>query len=139
MARVSATAYTLALLGLIPFVFCAFAVATGRFGGSAWFVPLATYGAIILSFLGGARWGREMASDAARPVELILSNLPAVVAWVGFLPGIDPALRLHWLAGGLIAVWLWDVMDAPDWYRALRSVATAGAVICLILGARLVG
>lgn len=139
MSRVSRTAWSLALLGMTPFVFCAFAVATVQFGGSVWLTPLAAYGAIILSFLGGARWGREMASHAARPVELILSNLPAVVAWVGFLPGVDPALRLHWLAGGLIAVWLWDVTDAPGWYRALRSVATAGAVICLMLGARLAG
>lgn len=136
MDRARTIAWGLALAGLLPFVGCAAGVAVGSRESDAWLTALIAYGAVILSFLGGARWGAELADPSPRPSTLILSNLPALVAWAA-LPPLDlpgPA-RLTLLALGLTLMWLWDRDRSPSWYPALRTVATLGAVASLILAA----
>lgn len=131
MRNVRIVAWALALAGLIPFLGCAALFVLRPETGDLWVGPLAAYGAIILSFLGGARWGRALAEPQPRVGTLILSNLPAVAAWLTFLPSVSAALQVGVLMVGLIAMLAWDWNSAPGWYRALRLTATVGAVLSL--------
>lgn len=136
MDRAKATAWGLALAGLVPFAGCAIMVATGAGDREVWLAALIAYAAVILSFLGGTRWGAELAGSSPQPATLILSNLPAIVAWVALLPLALPGqTRLALLALGLSLLWLWDRSRPPSWYPALRTTATVGAVLSLVLAA----
>jgi hypothetical protein len=69
-------------LGLIPFlglpiIWCAIAAVSGLAGT----VPIA-YGALILSFLGGARWGLAVAHRGPRALKISLAMLPTLVALI---------------------------------------------------------
>ncbi|MEQ7156021.1 DUF3429 domain-containing protein [Brevundimonas aurifodinae] len=134
MDRGKTTAWGLALAGLIPFGGCAAVVAAGGPNADAWLSALIAYGAVILSFLGGTRWGAALSSGAPDPTTLILSNLPALAAWAALLPvDLPHPVRLTLLAIGLSLMWLWDRRRPPAWYPALRTTATVGAVLSLIL------
>jgi len=133
----------LTLAGLIPFAGLAGAVLLGLHpAGLAPSPALAAYGACILSFLGGARWGLALADrerlDAA---EYAAATLPSLIGWGAILsPGISVQISLAVLAAGLAAMWAWDIRTvtargAPAWYPRLRSLASAGAVASLALAA----
>lgn len=132
MDRGRRTAWALALAGLIPFLGCAAMVATRGAQAEMWLGALIAYGAVILSFLGGTRWGAALAGGQADPATLILSNLPALAAWTALLPMEAPqAARLGLLSAGLALMWLWDRRRGPAWYPALRTTATLGALMSL--------
>lgn len=137
-SAIPSTALALGLAGLIPFI--AGAV-------SPW-VPLPAlspenglrlviaYGAIILSFLGGIRWGTAIGPyDTRRQgLELSASVLGSLAGLAAvFLPQV-PALTL--LIAGFLMQGLWDVTSVeagrlPQWFGKLRMLLTAGAVISL--------
>ena len=133
-------AWALGLAGLVPFFGAAAALWVGpeTLRGAA-LLSLQAYAAAILSFLGGARWGLEVGRDAGpRPVSLAFSVLPALAAWlllVGNLK-ISPALQLAGFGACLLAAGVWDARAAaaPAWYRRLRVLLTAGAVVALAIG-----
>ena len=54
---------------------------------------LLSWSAVVLSFLGGVRWGLETREPAPRPMRQAFSALCAVVGWV-ILMALDPR-RLH--------------------------------------------
>lgn len=131
----SSTAWTLALLGVLPFL--ALGLASGPLAWREYLTApaLIAYGAVIASFLGGARWGTALASPRPEPAVLVLSNLPPLVAWAAVAaPDASPTLRTLIVAGVLIVQLAWDWPAAPPWYRRLRLAATAGAVGGLALG-----
>lgn len=130
MDRTRMTAWGLALAGLIPFVGLAALITLIPREGQRWVEPLTVYGAIILSFLAGARWGKAFERDP-RPATLILSNLPPVAAWLTFIPGVPAEFRLLVLIFGLIGMLYWDFGPSPVWYRNLRIIATMGATLSL--------
>ncbi len=141
MGRTRLTAWALTLAGLVPFVGLAGWILLNRDDGPRWLEPLTVYAAIIVSFLAGTRWGKGLAGSRwgkglaerdPRPATLILSNLPPVAAWLTFLPGVPYEFRLVVLIFALVAMLYWDFRAAPPWYRTLRSVATAGAVLSLL-------
>jgi len=132
MDRGRGVAWLLTVAGLIPFVGCAAMVATGGPDTDVWLGALIAYAAVILSFLGGTRWGATMAGGSPDPMTLILSNLPALVAWAALLPLEMPGpIRLSLVSAGLALMWLWDRRRQPAWYPALRTVATVGALLSL--------
>ena len=131
MRNVPTVAWALALAGLIPFVGCAALFVLRPATGDLWVQPLAAYGAIILSFLGGARWGRALGEPQPHVGTLVFSNMPAVAAWLTFVPGVPEALQVGVLIVGLLVMLVWDWTSAPGWYRLLRLVATLGAVLSL--------
>lgn len=125
--------------GLIPFAAGAVAVLltedASRFAARE---GLAAYGAIILAFLGGCRWGFAAAGMGGGPQlwPLTAAAVPALFAWV-VLPAPWPAAPVL-LAVGFIALFGADVAltrrhGAPDWWPALRLPLTAGAVLSLLL------
>jgi len=124
-------------LGLIPFL------APGIIG---WIWPdhaalaasaLAVYAALILSFLGGARWGMAVAAPAVDNRIVSLAMLPSLA---GFALLMLPAEQRLWQLGGLAGAHMlqgfWDLRarSAPAWYASLRGQLTLTALIGLALG-----
>lgn len=130
----------LGLAGLIPF--WALAIGLSMHGALAVAPPqldaaLATYGAIIVSFLGGIRWGLAVpAGDTGR--NYLISVLPSLVAWA-LLAAPEPwrlaGLGLAAFALGPIDLGLVRGGLAPTWFGTLRIILSVGAGIALWLGA----
>jgi len=98
------------------------------------------YAALILSFLGGARWGLEIPRPSPRTLIISASMAPTLVGFGLCLAPLSGAGFLG-LALAFLAQFIWDfrAADAPSWYPALRAVLTAGAVLSLILCVAAVG
>ena len=130
----------LGLAGLIPF----WALAIGlSMHGALGVVPaqldmaLATYGAIIVSFLGGIRWGLAVPTgDAGR--NYAFSVVPSLVGWA-LLAAPEPwrlaGLGMVALALGPIDLGLVRSGMAPAWFGTLRIILSVGAGIAMWLGA----
>lgn len=104
---------------------------------------LVIYGAVILSFMGGAQWGiaiskRGISSALNLGSLLGISVIPALAGWVAALLPLVPSLMV--LASAFLALLgfdLWTVKTrlAPRWYSNLRKQLTAAVIICLSAGA----
>jgi hypothetical protein len=126
------------VLGLVPFlappVIDVTMPALADYAATA----LAAYGALILSFLGGARWGLAIGKPVPNVTVISLAMLPTLAGLAllmlpagtrtAQLTGLAVALALHW-------VWDWRGTDLPPWYARLRTILTIGAVAGLLAGA----
>ncbi|MFK7852913.1 MAG: DUF3429 domain-containing protein [Granulosicoccus sp.] len=100
---------------------------------------LGAYGAVILSFLGGIRWG-SLLSDTSRLQQwqpLALSVVPSLIAWPALL--LKPSLMLSILVVGFLFQFALDVKavkrgELPPWFGRLRTILTTGAVLSLLAG-----
>ncbi len=107
-------------------------------------IALATYGAVILSFLGGVHWGLALAVNGQRTAptryrwRLVLSVVPSLVGWGAlFLPAV---WNLVTLAGAFVVMLLVDLSagtrsGAPAWYPRLRWPLSVTVVTLLLLSA----
>ncbi len=97
---------------------------------------LLAYGAVILLFLGGIRWGLVIVkSDYTQLFSpLSLSVAPAIVGWIALL--IPAPAGLIVLALSFSALLLLDLRSpaAPLWYGALRVPLSVAAIAALLLG-----
>lgn len=134
------------LAGLIPFL--APPAAGLIWPAAAGFAAtlLGLYGALILSFLGGARFGvaviRPAAEGGPSLLTVSLSMLPTLAALgIVLVTPQAPAARLIALAAALALHWVWDIRSGglPSWYPQLRTLLTVGAVTGLLAGALLPG
>ena len=138
-ARPPTVTWLYGLLGLVPFA--ATAVASVLLTQPLKILAqlaLLTYGALILSFLGGGRWGLEIGRPHVRAGVIGASMLPTVgCVLLLALGGLPASWRLCAMGLGYLLMWAWDVRsaDPPPWYRPLRHVLTAGAVASLFAGA----
>jgi len=132
----------LGVAGLIPFVTLAVAEAAGwrLFGWSPAFqhAALATYGALIVSFLGGIRWGLAVGMEDQRAArfEYALSVVPQLLAWVSL--AVPAPWDLRALAAIVIGLGFLDYTlvfggKAPTWFGRLRLGLSAGAGFSLLL------
>jgi hypothetical protein len=138
-AHIPGLALALGLVGLIPFV----AGALALWLPLPWLAPdqglalVRAYGALVLAFLGGIRWGTAIGPygwcrqglDFAGGVLGTLAGLAAL-----FLP-VLPALTL--LLAGILMQALWDVTSVeegrlPQWFGRLRMLMTSVAALALI-------
>ena len=90
--------------------------------------------AIILSFLGGARWGAAVQNSQPAPGLIGLTMLPSIIGWLVLLaPPKYRVAQLLALAAALLVHFLWDWRSGslPGWYGWLRRLLTAGAVAAL--------
>jgi hypothetical protein len=136
---IPASALALGLAGVLPFAAAALSlwVPLPLLGPAEGLRLGVIYGAIILSFLGGIRWGAALGpyAHARRGLEFgasVLGSLAGLAA--AFLPAV-PALSL--LIAGFLMQALWDVTSAeagrlPGWFGRLRMILTGGAVISLV-------
>ena len=134
---VPAPAAILGLAGIVPFAAAAaLTLRPGPAGAFAGFALL-TYGAVILSFLGGIHWGLALARPAEpRLRKLAIGVLPSLAGWAGLLAGGTAGLLL--LLAGFLAVLAVDrglARDgtAPPWFARLRTVLTCAVASCLLL------
>lgn len=102
-------------------------------------IILLTYGAVILSFLGGIRWGVAMQHGALINSWSVVSwaMVPSLLGWFALL--IGAALGLLILIIGLALQFYVDYRSTqqgitPAWFLSLRIVLTAGAIVSLIFG-----
>ena len=132
--QVPAKAAILGYSGVIPF---AAAVAMVAFGddslGQMALEGFLVYAAVILSFLGGIRWGAASISDQEPGLQLIFAVLPSL--WAAFFVWWFPAVTaIYGLMTGFIIMGFADSLyPAPRvaaWMAPLRLRLTVGVVAC---------
>ena len=151
----------LGIAGLTPFITCAVlawfpSLASPILGGSAALgaepalensraiqgqavFALGAYGAIILSFLGGIRWGNLLSNKTQirQWTPLFLSIVPSLIAWPALM--LPTSWMLSALAAGFVLQYAYDVEGVrqkilPEWFGKLRTILTTGATISLLAG-----
>ncbi|KFV84450.1 Transmembrane protein 69, partial [Struthio camelus australis] len=132
----------LSLAGLIPFVSAPLVMAIqGTYYPELAFAQI-TYGAIIVSFLGGIRWGFAVPENSpAKPDWLNLANstVPPLFAWQALLfkDVTHGAILLVMGLGIALHYDLGLLPTYPSWFKALRIVVTVLAVVSLLATAAL--
>lgn len=136
MTEPTRTAWTLALMGVIPFLGLGAAATVGTgIAPEAAREALSLYGAVIVAFMAGARWGAAGADEHPADGVLVLSNVFPLAAWAALVAaGVGSKVALGVLALCLLAQLVWDWPASAPGYRRLRLAATAGAVAGLTLG-----
>ncbi|MGL4440276.1 MAG: DUF3429 domain-containing protein [Bosea sp. (in: a-proteobacteria)] len=150
---VSKSTVTIPLLlgaaGLVPFVALSAALVLGSSlpmfeDTDSVRIALVGYGVVILSFLGGIRWGLAMketeAGNAKAKRDFIIAVIPALLGWFAWFQ--PSPMDLWLLAVAHIALGLLDYglacrIIAPEWYGKLRLALASVAAVCLILTALL--
>lgn len=150
------TAWALSLAGALPFAAAAlFTLVAGR--ESLWFdwaVDVArTYGAVILSFVAGIRWGAALRGrprafavpDHASGRIFALSTVPSLVGWLSLF--MEPVFGLPLLAAAFAVQGAWDAFSGPStfgsaadgrdalplWFVRMRVTITFIVVVCLLV------
>lgn len=106
---------------------------------------LLVYAAVILSFLGGVRWGVEIAKrERPRFAELGPSVLGALAGWGLVMAGFQHGMQAWIFAamgGALVLHFLYDSIspELPFWYRRMRLWPTLGAALSLAMAFFLLG
>lgn len=129
--------------GLVPLVILAVVAVAAPSGATAEHAVSAmiAYGAVLLAFLGGTRWGAEVlrAPFAPDTWRLALAALPPVLGWIAVLAMQIPvpALGLLIIAGALHMAW--DIRAAragllPPWTVRLRAITAGSGMACLAVG-----
>lgn len=144
--QVPTTAGWLGYLGLLPFFVQTLAVVFGPNGEDSLAhhaaFGVASYGAVILSFLGGITWGLTVNNPQLANVqgsrELIYSMLPALAAWAAIL--LPTAFTLWFCAIGFLVAFIHDWKTAPlhalpAWFLRLRLHLSLGAIVSVLLTA----
>ena len=116
----------LTLAGALPFAACLVAAMVWPARAGLALNVFIAYGAVILSFLGGARWGAGLLQGAGtwRYVEAVS---PSLLGFVALGLHFRPEWALSLLAAGFLICWWRDHHD-PAWppaYRRLRGLITA--------------
>lgn len=139
--RIPAAALLLGLGGLIPFAVLSGLLVSGygpRFGWPQESIrlALASYGAVIASFLGGVRWGVALReSGAAMAVDLGLAVVPSLLAWACLAEPSLVALAILIAAWGAVDQDLPRRDLAPAWFGRLRVILSVTAAVALAIGA----
>lgn len=119
--------------GVLPFGLAVLAaVVLPQWAGFAGAV-FVSYGAVILSFLGGARWGRAL-GEHVLPGRFVEAVIPSLI-------GFSALLMLHtaWIALLLLGIGfgIWLVIDQADrlWSPAYKRMRLGISVVVLLLHA----
>lgn len=128
----------LGMAGLIPFVSLPLIMGvTEVYYTELAFAQLA-YGASVLSFLGGARWGFAIPEGSpAKPDWMNLGNsiVPSLVAWGALLfrDNLTEATILLIMGFGIALHYDLALLPTyPSWFKALRTVLTLVAIFSLV-------
>ncbi|XP_076056943.1 transmembrane protein 69-like [Oratosquilla oratoria] len=127
-------ALVLGISGLIPFIAApVYILSNGTFMPDLAVAQLA-YGASILSFLGGVRWGLTLplgSSQAPDWSNLGYSVTPSLIAWLGLLasPTVGSLTVITGLAfAGYMDMAMWGY---PTWFKGMRFCLTVIAILSL--------
>jgi len=139
-----ALAHTLGYAGLIPFVLLALLLWLVDEGLQIWVsIALASYGALIASFLGGIHWGLawqagRLDTGAARHPHrhhLLWGVVPSLLAWPGLL--MPAHAGLAWLGFLLIVCYLVDRnlyrhAGLAEWLTLRFHLSAVAALSCFV-------
>ncbi len=107
-------------------------------------LSLLAYGAVILSFLGGLRWGVELGLNPQGPrgPVMVLSVMGSLAGWAFVIWGamVRTSIELFFCYAAVFALHMvWDIGsgDLPRWFRRLRITATVVASGCFVIAAGL--
>ena len=138
--------YTLGFLGLIPFIVSSLAelMQVESLFGIQPLKLLITYGAIILTFLGGVLWGQALHRAESEPTSalLVLSNAFAILAWLTLLLD-SSAWSLGLQMAGFATLLFFEqklarssAMTSYMGYYRIRLILTSAVIVCelLVLG-----
>jgi hypothetical protein len=94
-------------------------------------LPFFAYAAVIFSFLGGARWGSDMASNVS-PLRYAEAVLPSLIGFAALLLAHRPVPALILLAAGYL---LWLLIDVrhPLWPTAYRRMRLGISGVVLLM------
>ena len=140
VSRAAATARLLGYAGLAPFIALSlwlYGIASDHEWRAGTILLLLVYGAVILSFLGGVRWGVALArhgEDAG--FDFSLAMVPPLMGWIAVFIPVPYAFAV--LAVAFAAQGAWDTLavhtgKAPEWYGELRTILTAIVVLTMIV------
>jgi hypothetical protein len=137
----------LGIAGVVPFLIGGLIAAIGAIGDTASVAGISAawalkaqigYGAVILSFLGGVRWGLALPHRSPdRQAQLLaFSVVPSLIGWVALFPA--PGYGLTLLIVAFAAQGAWDALDSgragmPKWYGTLRVWLTLAVTGILLL------
>lgn len=131
-------AVVLGAAGLIPFITAPWMCMTVGEFDPAWELSQVAYGAVILSFLGGARWGLSLAPVRVPGLSPSWENMgvavaPAILGWLSLL--MPSPVGVLTVSSGLLVTGYLDITTAgyPTWYKGMRFVLTAVAVASMVL------
>jgi hypothetical protein len=139
-AMLARTGRMLALLGFVPFAVLAlwlYGIAPDHPWRQGTILLLTTYAAIVLSFLGGIRWGLALlAREGEGGRDINLSILPPLMGWIAVI--VPPPLTFVFLAVAFAAQGAWDSLTltperVPAWYRRVRIQLTILVVAALVV------
>jgi Protein of unknown function (DUF3429) len=127
-------ALALMSFGALPFIAAA-ALALSNAGDVRGFQAdqiAVAYGAVILSFLGGIRWGDAISNGPA--ATLFISVLPSLAGFLALL--INNFNGTMILIAGFAAQAIWDFIalgTLPNWFVKLRMAISAIVIACLTI------
>ncbi|MEM9278619.1 MAG: DUF3429 domain-containing protein [Pseudomonadota bacterium] len=132
-------AWGLALGGFIPFgglAVAAFAKANLGLSLSAqeFFI---LWSLVILSFLGGIRWGMAVTAEPLDATNLALSVIPCILGWFSLLLSDFITVAALLVLYALHGWWDYTHLSAKPWFARIRLVLTAlvvGAHILVLAG-----
>jgi hypothetical protein len=155
MSPLEERATILAYAGLVPFFATALIIWLTPNVFTANFASLVVpwtmyYAAIILSFMGGVRWGLAMLDDKKVSEYVTLGQLtnsviPALVGWIALMPGnlipfVTPGWSIRYLLVLAAFLYLMEVDTrssrdgfAPAWYGPMRRKITFFLAMAMIL------
>ena len=127
----------LGYLGVAPFAGLMLAAWFWSGTPTSWWVNgFMVYAAVILSFLGGIRWGVETQFHPASATALVVSVLPSLWAFTSLLLP-DPGAAVLLLLTGFVAIgladWIAPARGSAPWMRRLRARLTLAVVVCHLL------
>jgi len=126
-------ALALGIAGLIPFVSAPLYMYNAGFFLPSIATAQLTYGATILAFLGGVRWGFLVKEESSSWGQYTWSVTPSLLAWVALLV---PNMMVSYttIISGLVAAFIMDIKHGgyPAWFRGLRFLLTFCAAVSLI-------
>lgn len=124
--------------GLLPFLAPPLAMAVTELYFPELAYAQVAYGASILSFLGGARWGFALPEGSpAKPDWMNLANsvVPSLLAWVALLfrDNITEAAVMVMMGLGISLHYDLALLPTyPSWFKALRAILTVVATFSLV-------
>jgi hypothetical protein len=126
--------------GLIPFIGGSLCQVFHLFPELPWDRMVMSYGAIILSFLGGIHWAFAMTLKELSPAQqsdrFVWSVIPSLIAWSSLALPLNYAttvLILGFVAHFLQDVYVKKLAFLPAWYIPLRVQLSAVACVCLLI------
>ncbi len=101
---------------------------------------LVTYGAVILSFIGGIRWGVALTRAEGRSATqvFVLSVLPALIGWGSVFVDQPMSYIILAIAFFLHGIWdygAWCTDVIQEWFVKLRMIETALVIVSLLIAA----